>query len=64
MIENPAKIKGKTKCKTKNRFKVGLSTENPPHNQRTKSFPTIGNAPKRFVITVAPHKLICPQGNT
>ena len=58
MIEKPAKIKGKTKCKTKNRFKVGLSTEKPPHNQITKSFPTIGNAPKRLVITVAPHRLI------
>jgi hypothetical protein len=57
-MEKPAKIKGKIKCKTKNRFKVGLSTENPPHNQITKSFPTIGNAPKRFVITVAPQRLI------
>jgi hypothetical protein len=27
-------------------------------------FPTIGKAPKIFVITVAPHKLICPQGKT
>jgi predicted P-loop ATPase/GTPase len=26
--------------------------------------PTIGIAEKRFVITVAPQKLICPQGRT
>lgn len=32
-------IKGKRKWIIKNRFKVGLSTENPPHNQITKSFP-------------------------
>jgi hypothetical protein len=50
--------KGKTKCKTKNRFKVGFSTEKPPHNQPTKSFPIIGIAPNKLVITVAPHKLI------
>jgi len=24
----------------------------------------IGSAPKMLVITVAPHKLICPQGKT
>jgi hypothetical protein len=63
-IDSANKIKGNKKCKTKKRFSVGLSTLNPPHNQLTIYFPIIGKAPKMFVITVAPHKLICPQGKT
>jgi hypothetical protein len=41
-----------------------LSTENPPHNNCTIEFPIPGIAEKRLVITVAPQKLICPQGST
>ena len=58
------KLKGNKKWSTKNRFNVGLSTEKPPHNQLTIYSPTIGKAPNRLVITVAPHKLICPHGKT
>jgi hypothetical protein len=42
----------------KKRFNVGLSTENPPHNQKTILFPILGIAPNKLEITVAPHKLI------
>jgi len=63
-IDTAANIKGNKKCITKKRFKVGLSTEKPPHNQDTILLPTIGKAPRRLVITVAAHKLICPQGKT
>ena len=49
---------GIKKCKIKKRFKVGLSTENPPHSKITRLSPIIGIAPNKFVITVAPHKLI------
>jgi hypothetical protein len=48
----------------KNRVRVALSTANPPHNHWTKSIPKYGIADKRFVITVAPQKDICPQGRT
>ena len=41
---------------------VGSSTAYPPHNQVTIGSPTIGIAPNKLVITVAPHKLICPHG--
>jgi hypothetical protein len=41
-----------------------LSTEKPPHNHKEIDFPIKGIAEKRFVITVAPQKLICPQGRT
>lgn len=35
-MEASAKIiKGSMKCKVKNRVRVGLSTENPPHSQET-----------------------------
>jgi len=43
---------------------VALSTEKPPHNNVTILSPTIGNAVKKFVITVAAQKLICPQTKT
>jgi hypothetical protein len=58
MITNPAIIKGKKKCKLKNLFKVALLTENPPHNHSTIEPPTNGTAENKFVITVAPQKLI------
>jgi hypothetical protein len=38
-----------------------LSTEKPPHNKTTKLSPITGIVPNKLVITVAPHKLICPQ---
>jgi len=37
---------------------VGVSTEKPPHNQKTIDLPTNGIAENKFVITVAPHRLI------
>jgi len=43
---------------------VGASTENPPHNQLTISTPNKGMDETKLVITVAPQKDICPQGNT
>jgi len=43
---------------------VGFSTENPPHNQKTKISPIKGIAESKFVITVAPQKDIWPQGRT
>lgn len=43
---------------------MGLPTANPPHNQNTISSPIHGIAENKFVITVAPQKDICPQGNT
>lgn len=57
-------IKGNRKWRVKNRFKVALSTENPPHNHFTISFPRYGIADNKFVITVAPHNDICPHGST
>lgn len=57
-------INGNRKWNPKKRFKVGLSTANPPHNQVTMSPPTRGIAEKSLVITVAPQKDICPQGRT
>ena len=43
---------------------MALSTANPPHIQKTMSFPTSGIAENRLVITVAPQKDIWPQGKT
>jgi len=60
----PKSAKGKTKCNAKKRFSVGLSTEKPPHNQNAISCPITGMALNKFVITVAPQKLICPHGRT
>lgn len=56
--------KGKRKCRAKNRFRVALSTAKPPHSHSTKVVPMYGIADRRFVITVAPQNLICPQGST
>jgi len=43
---------------------VGLSTEKPPHSHVVIVSPITGMALNKLVITVAPQKLICPQGNT
>jgi hypothetical protein len=59
-----AKTKGNTKCKAKNLFKVALLTLKPPHINSTTSCPIQGIALIRLVITVAPHKDICPYGRT
>jgi len=55
---------GRMKCSAKNRFRVALSTANPPHIHSTRVFPIYGIAENKFVITVAPQNLICPQGKT
>ena len=57
-------MNGTMKWKVKNRVSVALSTANPPHNQVTSLGPKYGKAENKFVITVAPQKLICPQGRT
>jgi len=43
---------------------VALSILKPPHNHFAIFSPTPGIAEARLVITVAPQKLICPQGRT
>lgn len=48
----------------KNRVRVALSTANPPQTHSTRVLPKYGMADSRFVITVAPQNLICPQGRT
>ena len=45
------------KWNTKNLLSVGLDTQNPPHIHTIKQ----GTKENRFVITVPPQKLICPQ---
>lgn len=57
-------IKGNKKWSEKNRVKVGLLTENPPHNHFTIISPHTGIAEIMFVITVAAQKDICPHGRT
>lgn len=64
MIATAAIIKGRTKWIAKNRLSVALSTAKPPHIHSTSVLPIYGIAENRFVITVAPQNLICPQGNT
>lgn len=51
---------GNRKWKTKNLFNVGLWIQYPPQSHSTKD----GNGDNKFVITVTPHKLICPKGKT
>lgn len=63
-ITKAVMINGKMKWKVKNRVRVALSTENPPQTHSTRSVPIYGIADRRFVITVAPQKDICPHGNT
>ena len=59
-----AKTKGNKKCKEKNLFNVAFDTEKPPQINSTKSCPNTGIADNKLVITVAPHRLICPYGKT
>jgi hypothetical protein len=56
--DTAAIMKGKTKCKLKNLFNVALSIANPPHNHIAMLSPTKGIAEAKFVMTVAPQKLI------
>lgn len=60
----PVIINGKIKWKAKNRVSVALSTEKPPQIHCTSVSPIYGIADKRFVMTVAPQKDICPHGKT
>lgn len=48
----------------RNRVRVALPIENPPHSHKTISLPMIGTAEARLVMTVAPQNDIWPQGNT
>jgi predicted ATP-grasp superfamily ATP-dependent carboligase len=57
-------MNGIVKWSEKNRVRVELLTENPPHSHCTTSFPMYGIADTKFVITVAPQKDICPHGST
>lgn len=59
-----AMIKGRRKWNAKNRVSVALSTEKPPQIHWTSVLPTYGTADRRFVMTVAPQKDICPHGST
>jgi len=57
------KTKGKIKCREYIVWSIGLETEKLPQIQITKLFP-IGITVNKLVITVAPHKDICPQTKT
>lgn len=59
-----AMMNGRRKWKAKNRVKVALSTEKPPHTHCTSVLPTYGTAERRLVMTVAPQKDIWPHGRT
>lgn len=63
-ITRAAIINGRMKWNAKKRVKVALSTENPPQTHSTRVVPIYGIAERRFVITVAPQKDICPHGST
>jgi hypothetical protein len=52
------------KWNVKNRVRVALSTANPPQIHWTRFWPMYGMADRRFVITVAAQKDICPQIKT
>ena len=56
--------KGIKKCKVKNLVKLALPTRNPPHNHSVALSPSMNITVRKFVITVAAQKLICPQGKT
>ena len=56
--------KGIKKCKVKNLLKVALPTRKPPHNHSGAPSPTKNITLRKFVMTVAAQKLICPQGKT
>lgn len=57
-------MKGRIKCRAKNRVRVGSLIENPPQSQVVRLFPRYGTAVNRFVITVAAQNDICPHGRT
>lgn len=63
-MERAAIMNGNKKWKVKNRVRVALSTENPPHTHCTSSVPMYGIADSKLVITVAAQKDIWPQGST
>lgn len=50
--------------KTVNTMQSRPTNRIPPQNHTTISSPTRGIAVRKFVITVAAQRLICPQGNT
>ena len=54
--------KGKKKCKPKNLLSVASLIEKPPHKRNKKSPPIRGKAENKLEITIAPQKLIWPQG--
>lgn len=64
MMDRNARINGRTKWMEKNRLSVGFSTLNPPHSQYIILVPMSGIVDRRFVMTVAPHRDICPHGST
>jgi hypothetical protein len=64
IITKAATINGRAKWIVKNRLRVALSIANPPQIHWTTISPIYGMADRRFVITVAPQKDICPHGST
>lgn len=61
---NRIRINGRIKWNVKKRVRVTVVTANPPQTHSTKTFPQIGKADKKFVMTVAAQNLIWPQGRT
>ena len=59
-MTKPRIINGNKKWNPKNLLSVALDTQNPPTNIMIK----LGRIENRFVITVPPQKLICPQAKT
>jgi hypothetical protein len=56
--------KGISKWRVKNLVKLALPTLKPPHNHSALGSPRVEITVRKFVITVAAQKLICPQGKT
>lgn len=63
-IARAVMMNGRIKWNAKKRVRVALSTEKPPQIHSTRVVPMYGIADRRFVITVAPQKDICPHGST
>jgi hypothetical protein len=61
---NINKMKGKIKCKEKKKVNILCPTEKLLHKIKSICFPKKGTTVKNLVITLAPQKDICPQGNT
>lgn len=57
-------MKGRMKCRVKNRVRVGLPMAYPPQIHWTMLVPIYGIADSKFVITVAPQNDIWPHGRT